>query len=302
MQKIINENCCFTIHNKFHKPHMNKKVIMMKDFKIASCQMDIVDNKEKNIEHASKLINEAVLNNAELVTLPEMFNTPYSNEKFIENAEHEEDSYTLNYMKEIAKKNRIYLQCGSIPEKDENNIYNTAYMINPNGKIIGKYRKMHMFDINTENMKFTESDTLTAGNNITTIKTPLANISIAICYDIRFPELWTLITKNNTDIVLLPGAFNTTTGPLHWETLIRGRAIDNQIYVVATSPSQINNPYYIAWGHSMIVNPWGKIIAKAKEDETILYANITSKDVKDVREQIPILKNKRRDFYETIKK
>lgn len=274
----------------------------MKDFKIATCQMNVVDNKDTNIEHAIQLIKKASSNGAKLITLPEMFNTPYDNSKFIEYCEEETTSKTLNSMQDIAREENIYLQSGSIPEKESNHLYNTAYLINPKGKIIGKHRKMHMFDIDTDNMKFTESDTLTPGDSVTTIKTHLANISIAICYDIRFPELWTLMNKNNTDIILLPGAFNKTTGPLHWETLIKARAIDNQCYVVATSPSQIENPYYVAWGHSMIVNPWGKIIAKAHENEEILYANITQSSLSSVRNQIPVLTNRRNDIYDTILK
>ena len=274
----------------------------MKDFKIATCQMNVVDNKDTNIEHAIQLIKKASSNGAKLITLPEMFNTPYDNSKFIEYCEEETTSKTLNSMQDIAREENIYLQSGSIPEKESNHLYNTAYLINPKGKIIGKHRKMHMFDIDTDNMKFTESDTLTPGDSVTTIKTPLANISIAICYDIRFPELWTLMNKNNSDIILLPGAFNKTTGPLHWEILIKARAIDNQCYVVATSPSQIENPYYVAWGHSMIVNPWGKIIAKAHENEEILYANITQSSLSSVRNQIPVLTNRRNDIYDTILK
>lgn len=274
----------------------------MKDFKIATCQMNVVDNKDTNIEHAIQLIKKASSNGAKLITLPEMFNTPYDNSKFIEYCEEETTSKTLNSMQDLAREENIYLQSGSIPEKESNHLYNTAYLINPKGKIIGKHRKMHMFDIDTDNMKFTESDTLTPGDSVTTIKTPLANISIAICYDIRFPELWTLMNKNNSDIILLPGAFNKTTGPLHWETLIKARAIDNQCYVVATSPSQIENPYYVAWGHSMIVNPWGKIIAKAHENEEILYANITQSSLSSVRNQIPVLTNRRNDIYDTILK
>ena len=274
----------------------------MKDFKIATCQMNVVDNKDTNIEHAIQLIKKASSNGAKLITLPEMFNTPYDNSKFIEYCEEETTSKTLNSMQDIAREENIYLQSGSMPEKESNHLYNTAYLINPKGKIIGKHRKMHMFDIDTDNMKFTESDTLTPGDSVTTIKTPLANISIAICYDIRFPELWTLMNKNNSDIILLPGAFNKTTGPLHWETLIKARAIDNQCYVVATSPSQIENPYYVAWGHSMIVNPWGKIIAKAHENEEILYANITQSSLSSVRNQIPVLTNRRNDIYDTILK
>lgn len=272
----------------------------MKKLSIASCQMNVVDDKEKNVEHAVELINEASSNNVDLITLPEMFNTPYSNDKFIENSEKEKDSYTLNAMCEVARENDIYLQAGSIAERDDERIYNTAYFIDNNGKILDKHRKMHMFDIDTESMKFTESETISPGNKITSIKTPLANISIAICYDIRFNQMWTLM--NDSDIILLPGAFNKTTGPLHWETLIRARAIDNQTYVVATSPSQVENPYYVAWGHSMIVDPWGKILSKAHEKEEILYATLTPESINSVRQQIPILKNKRNDIYETIYK
>lgn len=281
---------------------MYSEVIEMNDFKIAVCQMDVVDNKETNINHAVELIEEASGSGANLITLPEMFNTPYDNDKFVEYSEYENDSRTLKCMKDIAREENIYLQCGSIPEKEKNSIYNSAYLINPNGKIIGKHRKMHMFDIDTDTMKFRESSILTPGNTVTTINTPLATISIAICYDIRFPELWTLMNKNKSDIILLPGAFNTTTGPLHWETLIRTRAIDNQCYVVATSPSQTDNPYYVAWGHSMIVNPWGKIITKAKEKEEIIYAYMEQKPLKEVRNQIPVLKNRRSDIYDTILK
>lgn len=274
----------------------------MKDFKIASCQMNVVDNKVENVLHAMKLVGKAADNGAQLVTLPEMFNTPYDNSKFILNAEEEGDSYSLSMLCDAAKKHDVYVQAGSIPEFEDDRIYNTAYLIDNHGKIIGKHRKMHMFDIDTEGMKFTESDTLSPGNNVTTIKTDFANISMAICYDIRFNEFWTLMNKNKTDIVLLPGAFNKTTGPLHWEVLIRSRAIDNQCFVVATSPSQVENPYYVAWGHSMIVDAWGNILSSAQEKEEVLYANLSSKSLTDVRNQIPVLKNRRDDIYDTIYK
>ncbi len=274
----------------------------MEEFILASCQMNVVDDKEENINHAVELIKQACNKDAQLITLPEMFNTPYDNNKFVENAEKEQDSVTLNALCEVAKENDIFLQAGSIAELENEKIYNTAYLIDNNGKIIAKHRKIHMFDINTKTMKFTESDTLSPGNCVTTIKTALANISMAICYDIRFSELWTLMNKNGSDLILLPGAFNKTTGPLHWETLIRARAIDNQAFVVATSPSQVENPYYVAWGHSMIVDAWGKVLAKADEKEEILYAELDPESISSVREQIPILKNKRVDIYETIYK
>lgn len=265
--------------------------------------MNVVDNKNENIQHATQLIRKAAENrDVKLITLPEMFNTPYTHDKFIQNAEKQDESITVNTMCQLASELEIYLQPGSIPELSDDKIYNTAYLINPSGEIIAKHRKMHMFDINTPTMKFTESDTLSAGNNITTIKTDLGVISLAICYDVRFPELWSLMSQNKSDIILLPAAFNLTTGPLHWETLIRTRAIDTQAYVIATSPSQIENPYYIAWGHSMIVDPWGSILAGANKKEEIIYADITKDKIDSVRMQIPVLKHRRTDIYETIEK
>lgn len=274
----------------------------MEEFKIAVCQMNVVDDKEKNISHAVDLIKTSSDNNAQLVTLPEMFNTPYSNEKFVENAEEEKSSKTLSALREAARSEDVYLQSGSIPELDNENIYNTAYLISNKGKIIAKHRKMHMFDIDTDEMKFTESDTLSPGNKVTTVETPFATISMAICYDVRFSELWTLMNKNKSDIILLPGAFNKKTGPLHWEVLIRSRAIDNQAFVVATSPSQTDNPYYVAWGHSMIVDPWGKILNNANKKEEILYSTLNPESLNNVRREIPVLKNRRDDVYDTIYK
>lgn len=274
----------------------------MEEFKIATCQMDVVDNKKENISHALDLINDAASNDALLVTLPEMFNTPYDNDKFVENAEKESSSRTLSSLCKIARKRNIFLQAGSIPELEDDNLYNTAYLIDDNGEIIAKHRKVHMFDIDTENMKFTESDTLSPGNKVTTVETPFATISLAICYDIRFNEFWTLMNKNKSDLIILPGAFNKTTGPLHWELLVRARAVDNQAFVVATSPSQVENPYYVAWGHSMIVDPWGSILSQAGRKEEILYASLSPESLSGVRNQIPVLKNRRDDIYDTIYK
>ena len=124
----------------------------------------------------------------------------------------------------------------------------------------------------------------------------------AICYDIRFPELWTLMCDEGCDIILLPGAFNKTTGPAHWSTLIRARALDNEFYVAATSPSQVENPYYTAWGHSMVVSPWGEVLNSCIEEEEIIYTNITRSLLDKMRNEIPCLKNKRKDVYETIRK
>ena len=188
--------------------------------------MNVVDNKDKNIEKAIQMIKESKKQGADLAVLPEMFNCPYENEKFIEYAEKLEDSQTLKEIAKIAKEENIHVLAGSIPElvKDE--------------KQLGKHRKMHLFDIDVKGkIYFKESDTLSAGNDFTIINTDLATIGIGICYDIRFVELSRIMALNGAEILIFPGAFNLTTGPAHWELLFRSRALDNQVYAIGVAPA-----------------------------------------------------------------
>lgn len=264
---------------------------------IALCQMHVIDNKKENIKTAKKMINEAS-SNAELIILPEMFNCPYENSKFIEYAENKENSETLKSISNIAKKCNVNIIAGSIPEEENKKIYNTCFVFNGDGEIIGSHRKMHLFDIDVPNkIRFMESDTLSPGNKFNVINMGDYNLGIGICYDMRFPELSRLLSLNNADILAFPGAFNQTTGPAHWKLLLRSRALDNQVYVLACSPSSDEDSSYNAYGHSMIVDPWGTVIAEAESDEEIVYGTLDLDKIKEIREQIPVLKNRRNDLY-----
>ncbi len=275
---------------------------MKEQFKLAICQMKVVDDKKLNIDKAVSIIEAAAQNNANLIILPEMFNCPYDIDKFREYAEKREDSKTLKSISKASKKFGVHIIAGSIPELEDEKIYNSSFAFN-NGKFLGLYRKIHLFDINIpDKITFKESEVLTAGNQITVLNTELCKIGIVICYDMRFPELLRLITLKGAKIIIMPGAFNMTTGPAHWETLIRTRAIDNQVYVAAASPARNNNLSYVAYGNSMIVNPWGKVLARAEEKEEIIYANINLNEVEEVREELPLLKNRREDIYEIVEK
>lgn len=280
--------------------------------KVALCQMNVIDNKEANIEKAIEMVKSAKLKGVNIAILGEMFNCPYENEKFIEYAEIEEDSKTLSRISEVSKELGIYVITGSIPEKvidiqDSSNInnqinkkiYNTSYVFNNKGEIIAKHRKIHLFDINVKGkIRFMESDTLTAGNKITVFDTPYCKIGLAICYDIRFPELSRLIALEGAEILVVPGAFNFTTGPLHWELLFRARAVDNQIFTIGVSPALNKEANYNAYGHSLAVNPWGKIIAQTGYDEEVIIVDLDLNELKKVREEIPVMKNRRTDIYE----
>ena len=275
----------------------------MTKIKLALCQMDVIDDKERNLKKATEMIAESVEKNADFIVLPEMFNCPYSNDKFIEYQEEEHASPTLNLISSLASENNVYILSGSIPEKDNGNLYNTSYLFGRDGKIIAKHRKMHLFDIDVKDrITFKESDVLTAGNDFTIADTEFGKIGIGICYDIRFPELARIMVEEGALILLYPGAFNLTTGPAHWELLFRSRALDNQVFCVGVAPALNKNASYHSYGHSIITNPWGEVIAKADEKEELVIAEITLNEIKKVREELPLLKNKRKDLYELVKK
>ena len=186
-------------------------------------------------------------------------------------------------------------------------LFNTNVTLDPKGNIIGKYRKMHLFDINVPGkMTFYESKTLSVGNglcviDIEGITSEKFSIGIGICYDIRFSELAEIYRQRGCSIIVYPAAFNTTTGPLHWELLQRARATDNQMYIATCSPARnYKSSGYPVYGHSMITDPWAKIVDKLDENEGVLVQEVDLDLVKDVRQSIPIWEQKRYDVYNSI--
>ena len=275
----------------------------MPKIKIALCQMNVVDNKKENLKKASLMIEDSVSNNADFIVLPEMFNCPYSNDKFIEYCEEEKTSQTLKAISELARKHTVYILSGSIPEKENDKLFNTSYLFDKNGQIIAKHRKMHLFDIDVKDkITFKESDVLTAGNNFTIADTEFGKIGIGICYDVRFPELARIMVEKGALILFYPGAFNLTTGPAHWELLFKSRALDNQVYCVGVAPALNRDASYHSFGHSIITDPWGEIIAEADEKENLIVSEIDLSQIKKIREELPLLKNKREDLYEVTEK
>ena len=201
-----------------------------------------------------------------------------------------EKSPSVAMLSNAAKKNNIFLISGSIPERDSNNlIYNTCMVFSPLGEIIAKYRKIHLFDIDIPNkITFKESETLTPGNQIVTFDMPQGKVGIGICFDIRFPEQSRKMRDLGCKLLVFPGAFNMTTGPAHWELLQRGRAVDNQLYFCTVSPARNLNASYQAWGHSSIIDPWGKVIATTNENYDIIYADLDFDKCDEIRRNIPI--------------
>ena len=266
-------------------------------FQLALCQMRVSMDKKQNLATAESMIRKAAANGAKVVSLPEMFNCPYSNEYFREYAE-TETGETVRFLSALAKELRLYLIGGSIPELSGDKVYNTNFSFNKDGEIIGKHRKIHLFDIDvTGGIRFMESETLTPGEDMTLIDTEFGKIGVAICYDIRFPELFRKMTLAGARLVILPGAFNMTTGPAHWELTIRARALDNQIYFAAVSPARDTKGPYQAYGNSCVANPWGELCGKTDAGESIVYTEIDFEYVDDIRSQLPLLKHRKPALY-----
>lgn len=266
--------------------------------KIAVCQMKIEDNKVDNINKAANMIREAMAQEIDMAVLPEMFNIPYDTSRFASNAESEAEGETVHAMSALAKELGIYIVAGTIPEKAGEKICNTSFVFDRIGKIVGKHRKAHLYDIDIpDKIQFRESDSLAAGDSYTLFDTEFGRIGLAICYDIRFPEFSRIMALEGAKVMILPAAFNMTTGPAHWELLMRARAMDNQFYVVAASPARDIGAKYVVYGHSMVVEPWGTVVAKANESQDIIYAEVDFAKVDEVRQNMPFIKHMRKDIY-----
>lgn len=271
----------------------------MNNLKIATIQFAVQRDKYDNIEHLAEIIADGKIAGADIVVLPEMWNCPYQAKCFPEYAETETGD-TVLAMSTLARKNNVYIVGGSIPELYEGKVYNTCYVFDREGNIIGKHRKVHLFDVNFGSKIFHESDTLTGGDSFTTIDTEWGPIGVNICFDVRFPEGMRLQALNNARIVFVPAAFMMNTGEAHWEMNMRMRAVENQIFLVAAAPARDKTLGYEAWAHSMVIDPWGNILTDMGIKEGISITEINLDEIKRIRSELPLMSARRKDVY-TIK-
>ena len=283
--------------------------------KIAILQTKVYAEKGKNIRQLEEILASGRTEGADLVTLPEMFACPYETGNFPLYAE-AEGGPSWQALSSLAKKYGIYLSAGSMPEavkaesakpksvkaespSEKDRVYNTAYVFDREGKQIGKHRKAHLFDINVEGGQcFKESDTLSPGERIGCFDTEFGKIGLCICYDFRFPETARLMALDGAKVILVPAAFNMTTGPAHWELMFRQRAVESQCYVIGTAPARDPDSSYISWGHSIAVDPWGTILTQMDEKEGIRIIEIDLDYADKVRRELPLLVHRRTDLYE----
>ncbi|MBR0308705.1 MAG: carbon-nitrogen hydrolase family protein [Mogibacterium sp.] len=275
----------------------------MSKIRIASLQLKVLKDKYDSIEQLAELIAGGAADGADIISLPEMWNCPYVTELFPEYAEPEQGDTWLA-LSTIARKNGKYVVGGSIPELgDDGNIYNTCYVFDRVGNQIGKHRKVHLFDIFAHGEQvFKESDTLTGGSTFDTFSTEWCDMAVNICFDIRFPESSRIPALKGAKVIFNPASFNMTTGPAHWELGFRQRAIENQIYMVGTAAAQDPEASYKGYGHSIITDPWGRVLMQMDEKEGHNITEIDLDYVEEVRSRLPLMSARRTDLYELYAK
>ena len=267
----------------------------MKKIKISQIQFEAKSTPAENATLLKKYFDKTKKFDPDLICTPECSNIITNNIDYLKkNTTFEKDCPVINMVKLFAKENNVNINIGSLllKVKNKKKLVNRSYLINNKGVIVKKYDKIHMFDVNISKKEtHRESDTFEAGKNIGLLNINKINIGFTICYDLRFPNLFRKLAKRGAQIILMPAAFTVPSGKDHWEVMLRSRAIENSLFLVATDMCGTHHTNRKTYGHSLLVNPWGKIIAKAKTKPKILNTNINLEEVEHARNKIPAILN-----------
>ena len=264
-------------------------------FLAAAVQMLASDDKAANLREAERWVRQAAGQGAQVIALPEVFIWRGSKKLEREYAE-EIPGPSSTAMAELARELKIYLLAGSILEAipDSHKAYNTSLLFDPDGRLLASYRKIHLFDVDLANgVSLRESDTRAHGGEIMTAQTDLCVVGLSVCYDLRFPELYRGLAKNGAQLIFVPSAFTAYTGEAHWRALLRARAIENQAYVIAPDQFGKNPKSFEAHGHSIIIDPWGKVLAELADGPGVIMAEIDLEYLANVRAELPALNHRR---------
>ncbi len=265
--------------------------------KLALCQTPVTASLQSNQETMRSYVRRAAEQGAQIVCLPEMWACPYDNAAFPRYAE-AEGGETWKCLQSAAREHNVYLVGGSVPERAGERLYNTCYVFSPEGEQLARHRKVHLFDIDVPGgQRFMESDTFTPGDSLTLFDTPWGRIGVAICFDIRFAEWFRMLSLEGAKLILVPGAFNMTTGPAHWELSLRMRAVDNQCFVAGCAPARDEKASYVSYGNSLVSDPWGTVLGRRDAEQGMLVQELDLSYADAIRTQIPILSGRRQDLY-----
>lgn len=262
----------------------------------AAVQLNSTGEKDRNLATAERLVRAAVADGAELVALPEKWNLLAAGEELLAGAE-PLDGPSLAAARAWARELGTHLLAGSIAEQGGEKAWNTSVLIGPDGHDLATYRKLHLFDVDAGGVAYRESEHEQAGGELVTAPVGDLTVGMTVCYDLRFPELFRILALRGARLITVPSAFTAATGRDHWEVLLRARAIEDQVFVLA--PNQVGPaaPHFESFGHSAIVDPWGTVLAAAPDEECFIAADLDFAAQDRVRVELPSLANRRPEAY-----
>jgi nitrilase len=265
--------------------------------RVATIQMASGPNVGANLTEAGRLIGKAVDAGAELVVLPETFAFLGADSDQIKYCEKPGKGPIQRFLSEQADKHRVWLVGGTIPmSADDNSLFRAACLVfNDKGEQVGRYDKVHLFDVHLEENEETyhESATMEPGSQITVLDTPFGRMGLAICYDLRFPELFRRMVDEDVDVFAIPASFTAITGKAHWEPLVRARAIENLSYILASAQGGYHVSGRETYGHSMIVDPWGAVVDELPNGSGVVIADLDLERIRNIRRNFPVLEHRK---------
>lgn len=265
----------------------------MKDFNVGIIQLPATGDKEKNLNTMEEYVTRAKKEGAHVICLPEMWNCPYQNSFFTKFAE-EDFGKTYKKMSQVAKENKVYLIGGSIPIKSGEKIYNRSYVFDKEGKEIYRYSKINLFDIEG----YKESDTISGGKSLGVFETEYGIFGLAICFDLRFPELFQSFRDFGAEVIFVPSTFMKKTGEVHFHLLNRARAVDTQCYIVSPAIARDEDLSKNAYAHSLCVSPRGDVLIDLGQEKNLALIKLEDEKVKREREKLPLeVSRKNRKLY-----
>lgn len=267
----------------------------MTSLTIATIQCNASTNIDENLKNVGEDIGKARSEGAEMVFLPEnVAIMDYRKSSLHVKAREEEEHSALLFFQNLAREEKIWIQIGSLAVKQGDHFYNRSFMINDRGEICGRYDKIHLFDVDLDGGEsYRESSLYNHGEKLSLVETPWGKIGLTICYDLRFPYLYRDLAKLGCVLLSIPAAFTYVTGKAHWHSLLRSRAIENGCYVVAAAQTGTHDDGRRTYGHSLIIDPWGKILSDMEEKKGFVIEKIDINYIYEVRKKIPSLANER---------
>eukprot|EP00455_Lapot_gusevi_P021154 TRINITY_DN2224_c0_g3_i1.p1 TRINITY_DN2224_c0_g3~~TRINITY_DN2224_c0_g3_i1.p1 ORF type:complete len:306 (+),score=31.16 TRINITY_DN2224_c0_g3_i1:360-1277(+) len=265
--------------------------------KVAAIQMTSTPNVQENMQKAAELIASAASAGAQLVVLPEMFAVFGERQDKLLFQEPFGEGPIQAFLSEQSRQNSVWLVGGTIPiSTNDPSLVRASCLVTDNeGRVVARYDKIHLFDVVVEEKKeeYKESATTEAGSEIVLLDSPIGKLGLAVCYDLRFPELFRLMAQRGAEVFLLPAAFTQKTGEAHWHLLCRARAVDNFCYLVGSAQGGNHNNKRTTYGHSMIVDPWGTILDEVQQTEGFAMADIDLEQIRSIRKRVPVLSHQK---------